>query len=515
MPTMTMTTRNLSVLGLCAAACVLAAGRADAQCSFGGGVHQAPTARDEFGTSVAVWGDIVVVGAPLDDITGGFNQGSATVFRRIAGQLVREGLLLADDRGSGDRLGAAAAISGDYAAIGAPNHANTDPNSVNGRGAVYLYKRVAGVWLQDGKVTAPSGAAGDFFGQAVALDGDTLVVGAPFRDAGSIVNSGVAYIFRRNATGAWVYQATLSPPTPQLNANYGASVAVSGTMAVVGEFGDDALASDAGAVHVYRNSAGASWPQEVRITPADGKAFDQFGVSVGASGDSIIVGAWLTDQGGTNTGSAYVFVKGATGGWTQQAKLLANPVAANEWFGNAVAISADTAIVGSARYSGPAGANQGAAYSFKRTGSQWAFTGRTLAPQPGGGDFFGSAVAVHNGFVGVGAHLDDIGSLVNAGAVTAWGLSAGDCNSNGIADACEIASGAAQDCNGNGVIDSCEQVWTVEGDFNRDCLVNNDDLALLLSYWGTTAAAYDLTRDGHVNSNDLSLLLANWGSQRR
>ena len=259
-------------------------------------------AGDAFGFSVAVSGETVVVGAFADDIGANTDQGSAYVFVRPAGgwagALAENAKLIASDGVAFEDFGISVAVSGDTVVVGALIGNVGDDN---GQGSAYVFVKPAGGWAglptQAAKLTASDGTPFDFFGDSVAVSGDTVVVNAPFGDVGQNREQGSAYVFVKPA-GGWAGQ-------PQENAKL--------------------VASD-GAANDFSFSLG----------------FDE---SVAVSGDTVVVGAAGHDV-GTNTdqGSAYVFVK-PVGGWagtlTESAKLTASDGAAGNLFGSSVGASPD------------------------------------------------------------------------------------------------------------------------------------------------------------------------------
>ncbi|HVM55185.1 MAG TPA: hypothetical protein VM262_18515, partial [Acidimicrobiales bacterium] len=192
-------------------------------------------------------------------------------------------------------------------------------------------------WFQQAKLTAADAAGGDRFGVAVAVSGDTAVVGANAADTPAGSNVGSAYVFVRSA-GTWALQAKLTATDAAAVDNFGISVAISGDTAVVGAYLDSTLAgSNAGSAYVFVRSAG-TWAQQQKLTAADAAAGDRFGISVAVSGDTAVVGAYLDDApAGMDSGSAYVFVRSA-GTWAQQQKLAASDADAGDRFGIAVAV---------------------------------------------------------------------------------------------------------------------------------------------------------------------------------
>ncbi len=313
---------------------------------------------DKLGFSVAVSGDTVVAGAPRDpgDPT---EPGAAYVFTRTAETWSQQAKLTASDGAVGNQFGYSVAVSGDTLVVGAV----TDDVGGNIRqGSAYVYTRTGGTWTQQGpKITAAKGAAGDGFGQSVAVSGDTAVVGAISGD-GAVDDQGSAHVFTRTG-GTWTEEATLNAADGSANDQFGFWVGVDGDTAVVGAPFDDVGARDQGSAYVFARIAG-SWPQQSQLTASDGAQMDLFGRSVAVSGDTIVVGAQYDDVGTSiKQGSAYVFTR--TGAmWPEETKLAASDGAVGALFGVSVGVSGDTAVVGAGFETVGPNVHQGAAYVF-------------------------------------------------------------------------------------------------------------------------------------------------------
>ncbi len=218
-------------------------------------------------------------------------------------------------------------------------------------------------------------------------------------------------------TGPSIQIAKLTSGDAATNDEFGYSVAISGDTAVVGAPYDDDAGSDSGSAYVFVRS-GASWSQQAKLTAGDAAAGDEFGYSVAISGDTAMVGAYADDDGGSESGSAYVFVRSGAS-WSQQAKLTAGDAAADDWFGFSVAISGDTAVAG-ANGDDDAGAYSGSAYVFVRSGASWSQQTKLTAGDAAADNEFGYSVAISGDTAVVGAHLDDDGGS-DSGSAYAFG----------------------------------------------------------------------------------------------
>lgn len=259
-----------------------------------------------FGSSVALDGDTIAVGARMADLDAGVNAGAVYVFVRVDGAWTQQAKLSASDAGPQDWFGRAVALRGDTLLIGAPQD---DFGGLTNAGAVYVFTRSAGVWTQVAKLTALNAAGGNYFGEEIALDGDTAVIGAEQAAAGSVTRAGAAYVFVRSG-GVWTQSAKLVAGDPTMNDWFGCAVALDGDRLVVGARGDDHSAvADAGAAYVFSRAAGV-WTQQAKLTATLPAAGDDFGTAVAASLDVAVIGAPYDDGATEDAGATYVFELG-------------------------------------------------------------------------------------------------------------------------------------------------------------------------------------------------------------
>jgi len=340
---------------------------------------------DRFGWSVSIDGDTMVIGATREgDTSGDTDSGAAYVFTRdTAGDLAsgwtQRKKLRASDAAEGDNFGIGVSIDGDTVVIGARQDDDWGQNS----GSAYVFTRdtagdLASDWKQRAKLTAGQAygwAEGDYFGFSVSIDGDTIVIGA-FLDDDKGSNSGSAYVFTRDTAGdlasGWTQRKKLRASDAAAGDNFGVSVSIDGDTMVIGaRYNDNDEGSNSGSAYVFtRDTAGdlaSGWTQFAKLTADDGAASDQFGYSVSIDGDTMVIGAIVDDDKGTDSGSAYVFTRDTAGdlasNWTQVAKLTADDGAASDNFGFSVSIDGDTVVIG-ARQDDDWGQNSGSAYVF-------------------------------------------------------------------------------------------------------------------------------------------------------
>jgi uncharacterized repeat protein (TIGR01451 family) len=366
---------------------------------------------DAFGSSVALSGSTALIGVPNDDIGSDVNCGSAYVFTANAGVWTERLRLSAGDGASGDLFGAAVALDGTRAVIGArgdDHGANAD------QGAVYWFNGSGASWTELQKLVVAGGAAGDGFGAALTMEGDTLVTGIAFDDIDTRVDEGSAPVYFNNGA-AWNVQATLIAGVGSAGDRFGAAVALSGDSALIGMPGDDIGANaDQGAAYVFVRNGGV-WAMQARLTANDGAAGDVFGEAVAIDGDTAVVGAWRDDNGANvDEGSGYVFVRSGTS-WTQQVKLLAFQGAAEDFLGRSVAISGNTVLLGAHFDNVGANPDQGSAVVFTRSGSAWSQQARLIASDGQSTHYLGYSVALSGDTALLGAIGDDQ-TAINSGA---------------------------------------------------------------------------------------------------
>ncbi len=366
-----------------------------------------PVVREQFGWSVAVSGDTMVVGANGHDTTpnSGINIGAAYVFVRSGGSWVQQAKLQAGDGASGDEFGYSVAISGDTIVVGSWRSNAPTSNS----GAAYVFTRTGTTWTQQQKLTASDGAADDEFGISVAVSGNTIAVGSHRADQPSgSGDAGAVYTFNRSGT-VWTQTQKLIPNGAPLFSDFlGFSVALSGETLVAGASGDqDPARTNRGTVYVYSRNGG-TWSQQQKLIVPDNPnnpPSTQLGSSVAIDGDTIVSGA-LGDTpttGQPNHGSAYIFVRNGTN-WSLQQKLNSSDGATSDFFGWSVAVRGDTVAVGARFDDTTAGADAGGAYVFTRNGATWTEKQKLTAGDAAQFDRFGTSVSLNaDGTLAVGA----------------------------------------------------------------------------------------------------------------
>jgi hypothetical protein len=354
-------------------------------------------AGDSFGVSVSVDGDTALIGAYADDDKG-TDSGSAYVFTRSGGTWSQQAKLTAADGAATDYFGLSVALDGDTALIGAQHDDDKGGNS----GSAYVFTRSGGTWSQQAKLTAADGATSDMFGSRVALDGNTALIGS-YSDDDKGAESGSAYVFTRSG-GTWSQQAKFTASDGAASDWFGYSVSLDGDAALIGSRNDDDKGVDSGSAYVFTRSGG-TWSQQAKLTAADGAAGDYFSFVLSLDGDTVLVGALQDDDKGSDSGSAYVFTRSG-GTWSQQAKLTASDGAAGDVFGYSVSLDGNTALIG-AYQDDDKGNDSGSAYVFTRSGGTWGQQAKLTAADGAANDFFGISVSLDGGTALIGAYQDD------------------------------------------------------------------------------------------------------------
>jgi hypothetical protein len=378
---------------------------------------------DYFGSSIAVSGNTVVVGAPQHTVGSNSTQGVAYVFVLSGGTWSEQAELTAPDGAAFDGFGSSVAIDGSTVVVGARGRT---AGSNNSQGAVYVFADSGGTWSQQAELTASDGGAYNYFGNSVALSGSTIVVGAPGHGTGSNTAQGALYVFTQSGTN-WSQQAELTPSDGEGYDQLGYSVAVSGSTVLVGAPCHPAAGGcGPGAAYVFVGSGG-TWSQQAELSASDGVPQDQFGWSVALDASTAVVGATLHTIGSDQNyqGAAYVFVESG-GTWSQQAELSASDGVLQDKFGYSVALLGGTAVVSALWHPYAAWCScqgPGAAYVFTQSGTSWSQQAELAASDGADGDDFGGSVALDSSTIVGGAPHHTVGANQFQGAAYVFGSS--------------------------------------------------------------------------------------------
>ena len=261
---------------------------------------------DKFGRSVSVSGNIAIVGAYEDDDKDS-DSGSAYLFEKdeTTGQWIETAKLTASDGAANDEFGRSVSVSGNVVIVGALY--DNDKGSDSGSAYVFEKDQSTGHWNQTAKLTASDGAAYDEFGHSVSVSGHIVVVGAYYDDKNNGIGS--AYVYEKDAsTGYWSETAKLTASDGAPDDLFGVSVSISDNIVIVGAYYDDDNDRNSGSAYLFeRDDSTGQWGEVAKLTASDGEADDYFGRSVSISGKAAVVGAYLEDSNGSSSGSAYVF----------------------------------------------------------------------------------------------------------------------------------------------------------------------------------------------------------------
>lgn len=354
------------------------------------------SAHDEFGVSVGIAGNTVVVGSIYDDDLGG-DAGSAYVFVEDNGVWTQQAKLMAKDARPNDYFGISVSIAGDRILVGAAEGGNGNART----GAVYVYERSNKVWSLVQKLVPTAGAALDYFGYAVTLEGNIAVIGAPQTDAVAY-DSGAAYIFEYD--GAQFSQmAKLAPATGGVYGFFGGSVALSGTTALIGQW-DNGTGALKGSVFAYKQNAG-SWVVQQELKASDGANGDTFGFSVALYNNKAFVGAPFRDGSCVNSGAVYVFGR-YNDTWCEEQIIMPEDKNASQAFGSSVAVYGDMAAIGS-YWDDDNGDYSGSAYAYRDIEKVWTPQFKYLPTDGNVGQLFGISASMDQDRVIVGANGDD------------------------------------------------------------------------------------------------------------
>ncbi len=415
-------------------------------------VSPVPGAGDAFGDSVGISDAFAIVGEPQSDAAGA-NAGSVQMFQRAGSTYTHLETLTALDATGGALFGDSVAIRGDVAVVGSPGSADFGANT----GAAYVFRWSGVTWVQEQKLLAADASGGDFLGAAVSIDGDIVVAGARVKAcADASPSCGAAYVFRYSGS-SWAQEAKLTSSDAASADLFGSSVSVSGNAIAVGATFADCLPSIAncGAGYVYRFD-GLNWNEEAKLSAADPAIDDSLGGSIAISGDDVVAGASRVDcsNGDADCGAAYFFHHDF-GVWSQSSKIAPSDLVTGSSFGTSVALEGGRAVIGSSgARCGIGQLNCGTAYSFNDNGVAWTRQSKFLADAPASNDQFGQQVAVSGGMAMVGAARVDCGAGNDCGAAVVYGA-AGDCNLNGVDDFCDIRDGTSLDDDLDGEPDEC------------------------------------------------------------
>jgi hypothetical protein len=322
-------------------------------------------AGDEFGYRVVLATDTLLVGAFTATVGGNASQGAAYLFTESNGTWSESQKLTASDGGLFDNFGASVALDGSTLVVGA-NGATVGGNAA--QGALYVFTESNGTWTQTQKLTANDGAAYDNFGLSVALKGSTILVGSPQAAIGGHAGQGALYVFAES-NGTWSQVQKLTASDGAANSSFGESVALNASTALIGANNATVNGhSFQGAAYIFSESNG-TWSQLQKLTASDGAANSNFGSAVALNGSTALIGADGSTVGGnTYQGKAYLFMESG-GNWSQSDTFIASDGAVDDYFGAALAWDGVTALISTPHPTIGGNSYQGAAYFYQQSGT--------------------------------------------------------------------------------------------------------------------------------------------------
>ncbi|MEM7244409.1 MAG: FG-GAP repeat protein [Acidobacteriota bacterium] len=386
---------------------------------------------DALGISVALDGDTLIASAVGDD-TPAINAGSAYVFAKVGGSWSQQAKLVAPDAAKDDSFAWSVDVHEDTAIVGAVRN----DAAVTDGGSAYVWVRDAtGTWSFQAQLTASDAATGMFFGSAVTVHGDRAAVGAREAVVGGD-EIGAVYVYVRDSSGTWTEEAKLTASDAGDLDSFGDTVKMEGERLIVGaptheNFGGQFI--NHGAVYVFERSPSSGlWSEQAILVAADRDQLELLGSSLDLSGDSVIAGGYLDDEGG---GGDVFFNSGSAwvfvldgGTWVEQAQLNASDLARNDHFGIGVSISGDRAAVGA--WMDDDGFDEvGSVSLFQRLGSTWAQCGKQLASDAEALDRMGRGVAIDGPRLAAGIEMDENGGI-RSGSVRVWECAFAPCPAN-------------------------------------------------------------------------------------
>ena len=368
-------------------------------------------ALDQFGFSVSVDGTTAFVGTPQATVNGNADQGAVYVFDESNGVWTQTQRLTASGGAPYDSFGTSVAFDGTTAVVGAPD-ATANGNAYEG--AAYVFTESGGTWTQAQELVSSDGQSFDFFGHSVAVEGTMALVGADDATVGGNGAQGAVYAFAESG-GTWSQAQKLTASNGSASDIFGYSIALDGSTALIGAYAANGYQ---GAVYVFDESGG-TWSQTQELTASDGAANDYFGYSVALNGTTALVGAWGTPVNGNDMqGTAYVFDESG-GTWSQTQELTASDGAAFDEFGYAAALNGSTALVSAFGVD----SSEGAVYRFDNSGGTWTQTRKLQGSDSAAYDEFGSALSFRGTTALVGAWGATINGNSGQGAAYFYGSS--------------------------------------------------------------------------------------------
>lgn len=441
---------------------------------------------DSWGSALALGAHVALVGAPQADY-GSTDAGAVLVYYCEGARWTLAQTLHAELPRARANFGAAVALSTCDAVVGAP-----------GAGEVTFLRFRNQAWEHETIVRR-----GVALGDAVALDGARAVLGDP-QGSYNNIPSGLAYVYQRIGT-TWRLEAELHPPDPAAGQLFGDAVAICGPTILVGASQDDEKGEAAGAAYVFE-LAGSNWLPRGKLFAWDASCCVHFAEALVMDGHTAVIGAWRAPGKDALSGAAYVFRHDGAA-WTPWVKLIGSDTRNFDMYGGAVAL-ADRIILIGARRADALGRRAGAAYVYREQAGEWLEQAKLVPAAGGDGDYFSASIALRGGRALLGAPRADEGGN-DSGAAYAY-VGVADCNANDALDACDILHLSSSDADGDGLPDECDRAGDLNCDQRVDAddirpfvLALGDALRYTARYPDCFLANADANADGKVDFDDI------------
>jgi len=418
------------------------------------------------GTSVAIDGDIAVIGSPLGTGTD-WASGMVLVYRLQNGTWIKDAELVANDIDAGDMMGVSVDVSGNRVIAGAWFEDHAGSNS----GAAYIFENTGGKWFQVAKLSANDASPEDSFGRRVAIEGNFCVVTSPLDDDNG-ATSGSAYVYQYDPLDfSWHQFQKIIAKNGSPGDQFGLGLAMKGELLAIGS----PWANDgAGQVHIFDQLLGSYTESQTLVNPT-GEAMDNFGFGLDISEFWLAVGSYHNADIGFDAGSLSLFARTFDGGWIPQGQIYPEGLSLEgEQFGVSVAIDGSVMLVGH-RFGVTEKIISGTASIYDLENGSWSFRTNLKPSKPFHEGEFGWSVAIDGNHAIIGAPWTQ-------------------------PDGCaELFIGTTEDC---------ECLADIDGDE----IVNVNDLLIVIGYWGTADTPADINDDGIVDVSDLLIVVGSWGA---
>ena len=378
--------------------------------------------NDQFGINIDIYGSTIIMGAPNRYNSGG----TAYIFEpNASGTWVETKKLLPSDTKTNDHFGVSVSIHGNIAVVGAEDQDSDSPSStlIENSGAAYIFEKQNGDWVEIQKLVASDRSVESSFGYSVAVENDNILVGDHQNNTAGNTNAGSVYLFQKDeSSGVWNETKQINSTIISPSDEFGNKVVLSNGNIIISAPKDDQDLSEAN--HLTNSGAlyftsltvedDVNLPEEVfvgpedKFVPNDRDSHDDFGTAIAISGDFAIVGADREDHDAndanklSNSGSAYILGKNQYGYWNEVQKLIPSDREDKDFFGQAVDIDGDYAVISSFNR---VNKNDGAAYVFKKGANDvWVETDKLIIPNAATNpNFFGASVAISGDVIAIGA----------------------------------------------------------------------------------------------------------------